>query len=309
MANPEIKSTDYNEIRSWVEKILGTTGVGSQGYGQPLISSAVSVGEDISAGAWQELASDIMSIKMHQDGTAPGMASVSSGDVIRVGLEHPNYNYMNIMNQAIDARFNIGSGRSVVATKDTETVTGTWSSSAQCELTVTFASAADARYFFNSSGKIRLYSSRSGGSTSPQNNAWTTILASTGTIAFEGSGVALKTFYNLTDEFETFYQGGASTPYGANNFLVEVKCDVADNTLGGATILTFKITWDDAYVDPDTLNPDYPGGESSHNPGDEVDGTLSITVEEFKATGLLAPSGAFTILSPTYSFSAITLDP
>ncbi len=308
MASQEIKSTDYNEIRSWVEKILGTTGVGSQGYGQPLVSSAVSVGEDISATQWEELKSDILSIKLHQDGTTPYLAQVASGDVIRLGVEYPNTNYVTVMNQAIDARFNIGTGRSVVSTKDTETVTGTWNTSAECELTVTFGSPEEARYFFNSSGKVRISSSRSGGTDSPQNNAWTNILASIGTVSFEGSGTGIKTFYNLTDEFEIFYQAGASTPYGANNFLIEVKCDVADNTLGGATILTFKITWNDAYVDPDTLNPDYPGGASVHAPGDEVDGTLSVTVEEFKATGILAPSGTFTITSPTYSFSTITLD-
>lgn len=309
MPNPEIKSTDYNEIRSWVEKILGTTGVGSQGYGQPLVSSAVSVGEDISAGQWQELKSDILSIKLHQDGTTPSMASVLTGDIIRLGLEHPNSNYMDIVNQAIDARFNIGSGRSMVTTKATQTATGSWNTSAECTLTVTFGSAAEARYFFNSSGKIRFFSTRTGGTDSPQNNAWTNLLASIGTVAFEASGTGIKTFYNLTDEYETFYQQGASSPYGANNFVIEVKSNVADNTLGGATILNFKITWNDAYIDPDTLNPDYPGGSSVHAPGDQADGTLSLSIEEFKATGNLAPSGTFTIISPSFSLSAITLDP
>ena len=46
MSNPEIQDTDYNGIRSKVEKILGNFS-GTFGYGQTLVSTAVFEGETI----------------------------------------------------------------------------------------------------------------------------------------------------------------------------------------------------------------------------------------------------------------------
>ena len=40
-------------------------------------------------------------------------------------------------------------------------------------------------------------------------------------------------------------------------------------------------------------------------PDDVVDGTLTVTVTEKRATGSLLPSGTFTITRPTYSITAI----
>ena len=61
---------------------------------------------------------------------------------------------------------------------------------------ITFVSADAARYFFNSGGKIRFSSSRTRGSSTSQNNAWTNVLNSAGTIEFGGDTENLD-FYIL----------------------------------------------------------------------------------------------------------------
>lgn len=302
MSTTLIDDLDYNAIRAKVEKILGTTGTGSQGYGQPLVSTAVTVGEIITKSKWDELAQDIINIKVHQDGIPPALATITPGSVITKSLTSPNSNFDVVIEQATLARFNIGGGRSMVTVKDTKTKTGSWSTKAQCELTVTFGNANEARYFFNSGGKIRFSTAHTGGTSTPQINAWTNLLTTVGTQAFEASGTNSVTFYTLTNAYQTFYTLGSSSSYSANNFQLEAKSNVSNNSSGGATVLTFRITWNDQYVDPD-------GGGIQHPPGDTVDGTLSLTVEEFKATGPMVPTGTFTIASPAYSLSNITLDP
>ena len=73
------------------------------------------------------------------------------------------------------------------------------------------------------------------------------------------------------------------------------NCSEATNINGTASQITFRITWRDNYTDP-----------GAPAPGDLVDGTLTLLVDELKASGPLLPGGAFTITSPTYSASAIS---
>jgi hypothetical protein len=300
-----IAATDYNAIRSKIIAILGT-GSGQQGYGQPIASSAVFAGNNITKAQWDLLRYDLVNAKVHQDGVLPSIVTIASGDFIGYGAGYPNTNYDSIAEQAILNRFNIGGGQSVLSlasmTGQTATGvisrTGSWSTQSQCTLTVTFSTVDEARYFFNSGGKIRFTSTRAGGSPTAQNNAWTDLLSTTvGTLNFGANTPEIVNFYTLTTSYQQWYTISSSTPYSANFYRIEALCNCTDptNVNGTASEITFRITWRDDYVD---LGPP--------SPGDTADGTLSLTVEEFKATGSLIPSGSFTITSPSYSISAIT---
>jgi hypothetical protein len=300
-----IAAIDYNAIRNKIVAILGT-GVGQQGYGQPVASSGLFAGNNITKSQWDLLRYDLVNARVHQDGVSPSIVTISSGDVVGYGAGYPNTNYDTIAEQSILNRFNIGAGQSVLslATMAGETATGvisrtgSWSTQSQCVLTVTFATANDARYFFNSGGKIRFTSSRTGGVTSAQNTQWTNLLSTTaGTINFGAQTPAAVNFYTLTTSYQQWYTVSASSPYAANFYRIEALCNCTDptNTNGTASVVTFRITWGDSYLDVDPSPP-----------GDLVDGTLSLTVEEFKAAGSLIPSGSFSITSPSYSISAIT---
>lgn len=310
----DIQALDFNAIRSKVIEIIGP-GSGQKGYGQPIASSSVFAGNNITAAQWDGLKLDLINIKLHQDGVPPPITDVASGDVIRYTAGQPNYNYNSIIDQASLAKFNIGTGQSIVATKASQTTTATWSTQAQCTLTVSFpggytvtnadstswtASQSDhARNFFNSGCKIRFSSSRTGGAVTQQNGAWTNLLNTTvGTVSFGAAVPASVNFYSLTTSYQPMVTFNSSTPYSSNYFGIEALCNCTDatNVNGTATQVTFRITWRDNYTD-------YPGPTP---PGDVVDGTLSISIEELKASGPLLPSGAFSILSPTYSISSIT---
>jgi hypothetical protein len=289
----QIQDTDYNSLQDSVQALLGT-GSGSRGYGQPVPSSDVFDGNTITKAQWDALRNDILSVRVHQDGTTPTIASVAAGSPINFAIIS---NFSTILAVADANRFNIGAGQSVVSTKATQSTSSSWNVQAQAVLTVTFANSNDARYFFNSGGKIRVIGSRSGGSTTSQNNAWTNFLANIGTISFGAAASAFVNYYDLTTAYQTYYQTGLSTPYSANFYRLEANCDVADNSTGTATQVNIRIT----------LRDDYTDGGFPPLPDDLVDGTLTLTIEELKAAGSLYPTGTFTITSPSYSLSSISL--
>jgi len=104
-------------------------------------------------------------------------------------------------------------------------------------------------------------------------------------------------YYTLTNSPQVYYQNSLSTPYSANYYRLSAWTNVANNSTGTASILYIKVSLVDAYVDPGP----------AFAPPDQVDGTLTVSVEELKASGPLFPSGTYTITSPTYSISAFTL--
>ena len=241
-----------------------------------------------------------MNIKVHQDGTTPPLVALATDAVIRYGASHPNTNYETIANQADLARFNIGAGQSMLTPTANKSYTGSWRTSASCTLTVTFDTADDARYFFNTGGKIQFATAFVGATTTSQHSAWAQLLSAIGTQAFGGATPSLANFYTLTSSYQTFFQRSQSTPYSNNYFQLAALCNVANNSAGTATSITFRVIWRDDYVDPD-------GSGIQHAPNDTVNGVLSIAVSELKAVGLMVPTGTFTVNSPSaYSLSNIT---
>ncbi len=295
----DITAAGFVTIQDKAQSLLGT-GASTRGYGQTVQSADVYTGNTITKAQWDLLRYDIINIRYHQDGVVPGIATVNVGDPISYGAGSPNSNFDTLLETAIANRFQIASSQSVVSSKGSATYTSAWSTSAQFTLTVTFANSNDARYFFNSGGKVRLTPTLSGGTATSQYNAWANFLNSVGTKSFGADTDPFINYYTLTNSYQTYYQGSLTTPYSANTFKLEAKTDVANNASGTATILYLKATLNDAYVDPDTLTGNV------EPPGDSVNGTLTIAVEELKASGSLQPTGSFTITSPTYSLSSIS---
>ena len=285
-----IEAVDYNTIRTKIIGIMGT-GAGQSGYGQTLLSSAVAFGNTVTKVQWDNLRFDIFNARLHQDGLSPTIVNAVSGQPVRFGAGHPNNQYNTQADTAIANKFNIGTGQFVVESATSATRSTAWNSSLTATVTVTFATADQARHFFNSGSKVRCASSRTGGTASPQNSSWSNILDTAGTVAF-GGNTAVLNFYNLTNSYQTFFNLTSSAPYSANQYRIEVVSNVADNSVGGATVLTFRVTYTDTY---------------SNSP-DNVDGTLTLTVDELRASGTLQPlgTGPFVITRPGYSISGIS---
>lgn len=292
-----INAADYNAIRTKIIGVLGT-GSSSSGYGQTTQSTAVATGNTVTKTQWDALRYDIYNCLYHQTGSVPTLVQVNSGDVIRYGASHPNTAYDTAANTAITNRFNLGTGQYVTENQGSVSKTDSWYSSVSATVTVNFASASNARYFFNSGGKVRFSSSRTGGTSVAQNTSWSSLLSAVGTQSFDGVTGSVN-FYTLTSSYQTFYTRAGSSPYASNSFNIDALCNVANNSSGTATQITFRIRWVDSYTDPGTPAP-----------GDSVDGTLTLNVDQIRASGYLYPqpaAGNFTITGPSsYTISSIT---
>jgi hypothetical protein len=293
-------AAQYVAIQNKAESLIGT-GSGTLGYGQTVQSSDVFTGNLITKAQWDLLKFDIINIRLHQTGDISQVVNVNVGDPIGFGPSAPNTNYNILLDDAIAKRFLIAGSQSVVAAKASQTYSTPWATQAQATLTVTFANADQGRYFFNSGGKIRFNSSLAGATASPQITAWVNFLNAVGVQGFGADTDPTVNYYTLTNSYQTYYQNFLSSSYAANSYRLEARTNVANNSTGTATQLELRVTLLDSYVDP---------GQSPSNPvpdyTDSIDGTLTISVSELKASGQLQPSGTFSITSPTYSLSSIS---
>ncbi len=284
-----ITAVGYNTIRSKIAEIMGV-GSGSKGYGQTIVSQAIAPGSIITQGQWDDLRYDLLNLRIHQTGLVPSIPEVNRGDPVVYSTSQPSVLYNQLADQAVLERFNLGPGQYVVQNVANLNYTNLWYNTLSTIVTVTFGSPDQARFFFNSGGKIRLTSTRSGGTNSSQNRAWTGLLSSVGSRDFGAIGNNIN-FYNLTGSFQTIFSsrsGGIyySSVYRNNEYKIEARCDTTTNTGGSARTVQFRISYVD--LQPNTFNR-------------YTDGTLNLTVDEIRAQGTLVPegTGTFTITRPT----------
>lgn len=296
-----ILAEDYNDIHRVIKNVM-FTGVSTFGYGQYINSSEVALGSQVTKLQWDNLRYDITNARVHQTGVVPIIKEIQTIDPIRHGSNEPNFQYKTIALSAQTDRFALGAGQFVVESGISQTRLTAWGSQVSCEVTVTFSTSDQARFFFNSGSKIRFNSSRTGGAGTSQNATWTNFLNGVGSVEF-GGNTAGTNFYNLTNVYQNFKAQQysslyASVAYGNNSVVFQVRSNVANNSAGTARIVTFNIIWRDVYVDPG-LPP----------PGDSVDGTLTLSVSEIRAQAdsILPIEAAqnFGITRPSYSITPI----
>jgi len=301
----DITAADFNALYNKISNMLGT-GDGSYGYGQAVQSAGVVSGQKITKEQWSKLRYDLISIWIHQTGNTPSLVvpGQNTGNVITYSSNDAYVNYDTLANIARSNRFEVATGQFIISNigSGSYTYTSSWKNSATIEVSAVFSNSNQARYFFNSGGKIRISATREGGANTSQNNTWTNALESLGEIDFGAGTDPINNFYTLTNSFEPYLQSRLTTPYSDNLIIFEAKCNVASNVTGTATEVTIKMTLLDAYDDsvvpawtPDIWSPD-----------DLVDGTLTINLSEIRASGYLQPSGTFAIVAPTYTITGIT---
>lgn len=303
VTNALVRIADYNDLRTQVANILGA-GAGTSGYGQTLRSVQIPAGRLVSVQDWENLKFDLLSILLHQDGVTPNLISLQEGRVISAASTEVPTVYTNAAANIGVNKFNIANGQfvtesrgSVSRTWDSTTSPTFWRVSISATVTVTFATADSARYFFNAGGKIRFSSERSGGAASSQNASWTSILNTAGTQSFGATAPAVN-FYTLTNVDQLWYTISASSPYTTNRFRLFVRSDVTNNTNGGARVLTFTANWEDRYNDP-----------GPPAPGDVVDGKIELFASQIRPSGVLYPDlipASFFVDSPLFNFGQIT---
>lgn len=145
-----------------------------------------------------------------------------------------------------------------------------WNGVVQQTVTVTFADANAARYFFNSGSLIHFSSSLTGGSTTPdgKDDTWRVILSSMGTIVFgystttanSGTGSSYG-WSNLTStQVQIFQKNVTGTTYYPNKFVILASKPTSSS-------LSFVLQWRD---------DNSPGGWAVD---EGVGGTISSSVQ------------------------------
>lgn len=262
-----IEATDYNGFVSTnananVNDLWGA-GSGDKGWGQSALST-VSVAGTVTATQWASLVNTIASMGSQTNTTITARSAPTTGSTISI-LSALNTDLTNITTNRNNA---VGAGSQFTGwtgtnSKTSATSGATWSIT--FTNTVTFASAAAARYFFNGGGRIQLQTSKT--STGDLGDAEWNDLANvldgnlvftgaagaktiagtsyTGTTRIGGTGTpaVLSTatgFYALTPgaAATVIYRQNADTAPYTNNF---IQYSVALN--GAATALTFTTLW------------------------------------------------------------------
>ena len=288
-----IQSTRYNNLQNRISVIFGTTGSGLSGYGQTLDSSQVSTGVVITAAHANNLRSDMIRARQHQTGADQS-------------ANFPTYTTSDIIAEAAFAKFEkqmanietdkmlIGLGQGTVESAITSVRTTAWNGALTHNVTVDFGSAPSARYFFNAGGEVRFNATLTAGSGDSIYNDWNSLLTNAGTISMNytrttatGTGTAyLIGFYGLTTANQLIHTKTGSGSYAANDYTIYARCDVADNSTGGARYVYFTIQFND---------------DKGPNPNfdENVTGTLTSYVTQFRPTG-----SNVSVTGPTYTNTA-----
>lgn len=296
----KVQATDYNNLRLKVNNVMGTN---SDGYGQTLTSSDQAVGSDVSVTSWNNLRSDLIKARYHQTGIDPSgsLTQVTSADKITYTVFNQADAFADVI---VTNKRVVSSTQGSVEAVQTSTRTTNWKTSIVHTVVINFSSAAQARYFFNAGGDIRIRAYRSGAAATSKDTTWTTMLGDnstvngqgtiymnyteTGTVAgsFDtsptdqrGTGSAIG-FYDLTTTNQQIYiKNAPSGVYGENYYQIQARVDVTPDP----TSVTLTIN----FVDADTGDRPVPSPAPPYGPlvDENVTGTTGSVVTVFRPSG------------------------
>ena len=177
----------------------------------------------ISQASWAAVYTDLTRISTHQ-GTilSPSIAAPTVGGKITT-TAITNFQTAATTVSSPANLYNLASGQYSDTTIQTSTRTTQWNQEVDHYLTVDFGSAANARYFFNSGGSIRISGAKTGSDANSDDTDWkTNILGAMGTITFNYTGAAGTTgtgssigWYDLTNSAQQIFLKSGSS-YTAN---------------------------------------------------------------------------------------------
>lgn len=311
-----VQASDYNTLVDQIKDVFGL-GTGDSGYGGnsintrvvdppmvdylpiigpgDIIQSATDTLDDAfppgSPDEWVNLRNAFADCATHQNTVLsdilPSVSLLEDGDIVTF------YNTLNSVTNSTALntnRNNVNIAHLSLSTLGTSVRSTSWTSFVQHDFTVDFGTEDNARYFFNTGGEIRISASRSGGSATPQNTAWTTLLSNSGTFIFDQTS-----YFALTDIFvfsppvgETFPDTGGGAYDAVNVWAIGSRRESFLGVRGGnGSVIRFRSNFTDGHLT---------GFE------DLVDGTLTSTIQQFKSVAI------FPISSPTFAtITALTV--
>jgi len=294
-----INATDYNNLQSKVASILGT-GSGDYGYGQTVVSSQVSatnfpstIGDLVTATQMDNLKADIQKCWVHQTANTFSLGDINAGDEITAGTgtttkTHNQYiSYVNTIdtNRLPTVSLN-ASQMTTTQSVRADQRTADWNNFINYIFRVEFTNDNHRRHFFNTGGQIRISLSMSNipANTDPRylkSYNWQQILNNVGIVTFGFSqNQSTSTAYNII--YSSNSGDWNNTVYSENDVIVRVRANPSTN------ILEFEVR----------LQDDDTGDQTGIGPAqdEDVSGTITCSVDEFRATGSYV-----SISAPTYT--------
>jgi len=270
--------TDYNAIQTKIATVLGT-GSANYGYGQVISSSQVAANAIISVAQWNNLRADLVKCLRHQTGIDPVLTQPATN--VKV-TEATRAAYMQAADDATTNR--------LVAPPVTEATreylsfgsivrTASWNGVRTQTVTINFADANAARYFFNSGSRIEFSASLTGTTNAPKNQSWVSNLSGIGTVYFNydtttatggGSGTSIG-WYDLTTSNQLVYEKTVSTGYVPNSYRIYARAPS-----------TSQLIFDIQFRDDATYQPSPNDGWSVD---EDVSGTLTSDVKVYRSSG------------------------
>jgi hypothetical protein len=304
-----IQATDYNGFANDSANSVGnvwSTGSTDKGYGQTAISN-VSVGGTVTATQWATLVNTIASIGSHQGTTITARTAPVAGNTISV-----LNNVATDINSITASRGNAAASGTEVGTfsgttsKTSATGSGQTAWTITFTHTLTFASAAATRYFFNAGGLVRLQYGKSSTGTdhdpdwntlagqcgsiffSGRVNATTNTIAGvgyTGTTRIGGGGGTQTTLATTTGYYNLSAGAAATTIFQLNNATSPYTPEFIRTTVAlnaGSTVLTFVTTWVDDGTSGAGRTANISGGSATSSPSTTITGTAPTTLLTYR---------------------------
>ena len=258
-----IQAADYNGLASTnASNVAYVLGTGSQqfGYGQSITSIAsVSAAGTITATQWAGLIHSINKVLGHQGGAGAQLASGSNIGITAGATIAAFANVSTAVTTINTNKLDFNSTRGTLVTGANFDATFSTSSFTRT-ITVTFASADQARYFFNAGGRFSLVFSPSGLTDNLKETSYTDLMNAIGTLHLDaltstrtGTGETLTTnglaigYWDLTTSNQTILKlTSDNANYTANTLEVLMRVAGAAGSNGGlGTQVIYDITYTD----------------------------------------------------------------
>ena len=258
-----IQAADYNGLASTnASNVAYVLGTGSQqfGYGQSITSIAsVSAAGTITATQWAGLIHSINKVLGHQGGAGAQLASGSNIGITAGATIAAFANVSTAVTTINTNKLDFNSTRGTLVTGANFDATFSTSSFTRT-ITVTFASADQARYFFNAGGRFSLVFSPSGLTDNLKETSYTDLMNAIGTLHLDaltstrtGTGETITTnglaigYWDLTTSNQTILKlTSDNANYTANTLEVLMRVAGAAGSNGGlGTQVIYDITYTD----------------------------------------------------------------
>lgn len=296
-----IAASDYNGFVGAATTPTGTinyvwsTGNGQFGYGQTSLAQVSATGL-VTATQWASAINTLNSIKTHQSGSGTGIGAPTAGSLVAyLSAISTNIGTINTnkLSFATQGSTTTGSNSADVLSSANGIAAQTFT----ITRTATFASADQARYFFNAGGQINFVIS-SGTNTGATNRGADLItLAATNLGTYSafgatsgggrsGTGGTLVTnattigYYNLTTSLQTLSKITATTsPYTGDYVQLDVKSNGVQGSNGDVgTVITFQLTLYSAAQSSYPAPPANPPGTGTTVNNTTTEDAINVTI-------------------------------